>query len=62
MRERSSVRSRDVAESSKFAAAQVSEKVTRPSADGETVRTETYERSVNGRMRPAGVTVEEVKK
>ncbi len=60
--ERTSVRSRDVANPSQLAAARVSQKVTRPTGDGETVRTEIYERGVNGRMRASGVTVEQVKK
>lgn len=61
-RERTSVRTRDVANPSEFAPAQVTQKVSTPSKDGETVRTNIYEQSVNGRMRPAGVVIEEVKK
>jgi len=61
-RERTSVRVRDVANPSEFAPAKVTQKVSTPSGDGETVRTNIYEQSVNGRMRPAGVVVEEVKK
>lgn len=62
VRERTRVRSRDVADPSEMGPAQVVEKVTRPSADGETVRTDTYERGVNGRMRPAGSTIEDRRK
>lgn len=61
-RERTSVRTRDVVNPSEFAPAQVTQKVTSPSKDGETVRTNIYEQSVNGRMRPAGVVIEDVKK
>ena len=60
--ERTSVKSRDPAEPSRFAPAEVSRKVTRPSADGETVRTEVFEQGPNGRMRAVGLTVEQVQK
>ncbi len=53
---------RGVADSSQLHQNEVVQKVTRPSQDGETVETHTYEKGVNGAMRPTQTTVEQVKK
>jgi hypothetical protein len=53
---------RGVADPSQLRQSVVVQKVTRPSQDGETVETHTYEKGVNGSMRPTQTTVEQVKK
>jgi hypothetical protein len=53
---------RSVADPSKLGDRQVVEKVTRPTAGGESVETHVYEQGVNGKMQPTQSSVEQVKK
>ena len=62
VREKILVRGLDGANSGRMGAPTVTETVTKPTADGAEVRTEVYEQSVNGRLRPAQVTVERIEK
>ena len=55
-------RSRNPVEHRKMEPAQVQQRVRRPGADGETIETHVYERTVNGRMRPTQTIVEQVQK
>lgn len=62
MRERTTVRARSTADPTRMDRPSVVERVSRPRADGETVETQVYEQSLNGRLTPTQVVVEERKK
>lgn len=54
--------SRSIADPSKLGDRQVTQKVSRPTGDGETVETQVSEQGVNGKLQPTQSTVEKVKK
>lgn len=60
--ETTTTQSRGIADPSKLSERQVTQKVSRPTGDGETVETQVSEQGVNGKMQPTQSTVEKVKK
>ena len=62
VRERVSVRGLSAAAPGEMGPPKITETVTKPTADGEQVRTDHYEQGVNGRMRPTQSTVQQIEK
>jgi len=62
MRERTTVQARSTTDPTRMDRPSVVERVSRPRPDGETVETQVYEQSLNGRLAPTQVVVEERKK
>ena len=60
--ETTKTRSRSISDPSRFGPGAILEKVTRPTANGETIESHSYEQGVNGRMRVIGSTVETTEK
>ena len=60
--ETTKTRSRSISDPSRFGPGEILEKVTRPTANGETIESHSYEQGVNGRMRVIGSTVETTEK
>jgi hypothetical protein len=60
--ETTTTQARGVADPSKLGERQVTQKVIRPTGDGEAVETHVYEQGVNGKMQPTQSSVEQVKK
>lgn len=54
--------SRSIADPSRFGAKIVERRVARPTANGETIETHSYEQGVNGRLQPTGSTIERIEK
>lgn len=62
IRERISYKERSAADPREFGAATVTQKVSKPTGDGESVRTDVYERGVNGRMAATESVVEKIER
>ena len=62
VQERTTTRERSVANPSEFGSAMVSQKVSKPLPDGESVRTDTYEPGVNGRLQAVESVIEKIEK
>ncbi|MBI1357093.1 MAG: hypothetical protein GC160_22355 [Acidobacteria bacterium] len=60
--EKITTRGLDNANTTQLGPPTIKEAVTKPTADGAEVRTEVYEQSVNGRMRPTQVSVQKIEK
>ena len=59
--ENTTTRSRSIADPSRMSRREVVRSVTRPTADGRTVETRSYEEGFNGRLRQTGMLVEEIR-
>ncbi len=59
--ENTTTRSRSIADPSRMGHREVVRSVTRPTADGQRVETRSFEEGFNGRLRPTGTLVEEVR-
>ncbi len=62
VQERTTTRERSVANPSEFASPVVSRKVSKPLPDGESVRTDTFEPGVNGRLQAVESVIEKIEK
>ena len=59
--ENTTTRSRSIADPSRMGAREVVRSVSRPTADGERIETQSYEEGFNGRLRPTGTLVEDIR-
>ena len=59
--ENTTTRSRSIADPSRMGVREVVRSVTRPTADGARIETHSYEEGFNGRLRPTGTLVEEIR-